>query len=308
VDIIADHSHQQSPCDSVKNYRGRFAPSPTGPLHTGSLISALASYLDAKSNNGQWLLRIEDLDPPREIPGAAAAILASLRAHGLQWDEQPMWQSHRHAAYQCIIDHLLKTDNAYYCTCSRSTLRTSGGIYLGHCRDQHQQPDGESSIRLYVADSSIHMADAIQGSYCQNPATAFGDFVLRRKDLLYAYQLAVVADDEAQNITHIVRGSDLLESTPRQIYLQKLLAYKTPHYAHIPIITDLEGQKLSKQTFAAPLGNNRATDNLLTALIFLQQPLPPKSIQGSVTDILEWAIEHWSLSFVPETLAIIAGK
>lgn len=292
----------------MTNYRGRFAPSPTGLLHAGSLIGALASYLDAKSNDGQWLLRVEDLDPPREIAGAADAILASLQAHGLQWDEEPMWQSHRHCAYQCIIDHLLASGNAYYCTCSRSELRASDGIYPGHCRGQHQQPNKESAIRLYVASGSIQMEDAIQGFYCQNPATAFGDFVLRRKDLLYAYQLAVAADDAEQHITHVVRGSDLLESTPRQIYLQRLLGYKTPHYAHIPVITNALGQKLSKQSYAKPLASDSAADNLFAALSFLQQSLPPIEIRASVTDILEWATEHWSLSSIPRTLAIAEGN
>jgi glutamyl-Q tRNA(Asp) synthetase len=286
----------------MTNYRGRFAPSPTGLLHTGSLIAALASYLDAKSNGGQWLLRMEDLDPPREIPGAADAILESLHAHGLQWDEEPMWQSHRHPVYQSIIDDLLKRGYAYYCTCSRSELRASGGIYPGHCRGTHRQPNKESAIRLYVADHSIQMEDGIQGIYSQNPATAFGDFVLRRKDLLYAYQLAVVVDDAEQNITHIVRGSDLLESTPKQIYLQRLLGYKTPHYVHIPIIVNSLGQKLSKQTFAKSLDPKKTTSNLLAALTFLQQPLPPLEIRASVNDILEWATDHWSLHSIPRTL------
>ncbi|MEH6558452.1 MAG: tRNA glutamyl-Q(34) synthetase GluQRS [Oceanicoccus sp.] len=304
ANIIADNAHDQpSPCP-VTNYRGRFAPSPTGLLHAGSLIAAVASYLDAKSNGGQWLLRMEDLDPPREIPGAADAILESLYAHGLQWDEEPMWQSHRHPDYQCIIDSLLERGHAYYCTCSRSELRASGGVYPGHCRGSHLQPNKESAIRLYVTDGSIQMEDGIQGIYSQNPATAFGDFVLRRKDLLYAYQLAVVADDAKQNITHIVRGSDLLESTPKQIYLQRLLGYKTPHYAHIPIIINSRGQKLSKQTFAKPLEFEKATDNLLAALTFLQQPLPPIKIRASVRDILEWSTEHWSLRSIPRALAV----
>ena len=247
---------------------------------------------------------MEDLDPPREILGAADAILASLQAHGLQWDEEPMWQSRRHSAYQSIIDHLLESGHAYYCTCSRSKLRASDGIYPGHCRGHRQQPNKDASIRLCMADGSIQIEDCIQGRYCQNPATAFGDFVLRRKDLLYAYQLAVVADDAKQNITHVIRGSDILESTPRQIYLQKLLGYKTPHYAHIPVITNALGQKLSKQTFAKSLENNKATDNLLTALALLQQSLPPIEIQASVTDILKWATEHWSLSAIPRIPAI----
>lgn len=288
----------------MTHYRGRFAPSPTGELHAGSLASALASYLDAKSNNGQWLVRMEDLDPPREVPGAADAILSALKAHGLESDEQAMWQSHRHLAYQNLIDQLLDSGHAYYCTCSRSELRASGGIYTGRCRGTNRQPTKEAAIRVYVADECIRLEDTIQGTYCQNPATSFGDFVLRRKDLLYAYQLAVVADDAEQRITHVVRGSDLLESTPRQIYLQRLLSYPTPHYAHIPVITNTLGQKLSKQTFASPLVNANATDNLLAALAFLQQPPPPKDIRGAVRDILDWAIRHWQISAIPQTRAL----
>ena len=288
----------------MTNYTGRFAPSPTGLLHIGSLIGAVASYLDARANNGKWLVRMEDLDPPREMPGAADAILQSLQDHGLHWDGEVLWQSQRLQAYQHTIEQLLANKQAFYCTCSRSDLQGSNGIYPGHCRGTQSPPIGESAIRLQVDNCEISFDDGIQGRFSQQLQREVGDFVLKRKDGLFAYQLAVVVDDANQQINHVVRGSDLLDSTPRQIFLQRQLGITTPHYTHIPVITNQQGQKLSKQTFAQAIDADNACHNLLAALDFLQQPLPPEECRQTPGDILRWAQQHWSIAAIPNTLAI----
>lgn len=285
----------------MPDYIGRFAPSPTGQLHLGSLIGALASYLDARAHRGQWLLRIEDLDPPREVPGAAQDILASLRHHGLHWDGEPLWQSQRHDAYQHIIKQLLANGQAFYCTCSRSDLQATGGIYPGSCRGQQQQPDRDYAIRLQLANKTLAFEDGIQGHFSQ-ALQQIGDVVLQRKDGFFAYQLAVVVDDAFQGVSHVVRGSDLLDSSPRQMFLQQVLGYATPLYAHVPVITNQQGQKLSKQTFAEPLKSTAACSNILAALAFLQQPIPPQHLHGQLENLLDWAVEHWSLKAIPSIL------
>ena len=287
----------------MTQYIGRFAPSPTGLLHIGSLIGALASYLDAKANQGKWLLRMEDLDPPREVPGAADAILKSLEQHGLCWDDAVLWQSQRHEAYQHVIEQLHSNGHIFYCSCSRSNLKANKGIYPGRCRHQTQPPANQTATRLIVADDPIGFDDAIQGHCSQQLKQEVGDVILQRKDGLFAYQLAVVVDDEFQQVNHIVRGSDLLDSTPRQIWLQQLLGYHTPAYAHFPVITNDKGQKLSKQTFAKPLGDNSCA-NLLSALRFLQQPLPPSEQSQKPQDILHWATTHWALDNIAKTMQI----
>lgn len=289
----------------MNRYVGRFAPSPTGKLHLGSLIGALASYLDARANGGRWLVRIEDLDPPREVPGAADAILQGLLDHGLRWDGEVLWQSRREAAYQRALTGLLERGRAFYCTCSRADLESFGGIYPGTCRGCVQRPDGEYAIRLQVPNDVVEFDDAIQGHYAQNLEQAVGDFVLKRKDDLFAYQLAVVVDDAGQGITHVVRGSDLLDSTPRQIWLQRQLGLSTPHYAHVPVITNRYGQKLSKQTHAPELDIAGARHNLLAALAFLNQPLPEGSL--GIADIVEQAVHQWDLQRVPRRLRIAAS-
>ena len=283
-------------------YIGRFAPSPTGPLHIGSLISALASYLDAKANSGLWLLRMEDLDPPREMPGAAEQIIECLQQHHLQWDDDILWQSQRHNIYHQTVEQLLTERKAFYCTCSRADLQQSGGIYNGHCRGQQQPPKQANAIRLQVPDQALGFDDQIQQHFNQHLQQDVGDFVIRRKDSLFAYQLAVVVDDAHQQVTHVVRGSDLLDSTPRQIFLQQQLGLATPHYCHLPVVTNEQGQKLSKQTYAKALSADDAPGNLLKALFFLQQTLPPKSIQQDCRAILHWAIEHWQPSLIKSQL------
>jgi glutamyl-Q tRNA(Asp) synthetase len=283
-------------------YIGRFAPSPTGPLHFGSLLGAVASFLDARANHGSWLVRIEDIDPPREIAGASNAILQCLQAHGLLWDGEVCYQSRRDAAYRQALAQLLTANQAFYCSCSRIDLAASAGIYPGRCRNCRQPPLTPYAIRLQVDNSDISFVDSIQGPIAQTMAREVGDFVLFRKEGLPAYQLAVVVDDAAQGITHIVRGSDLLDSTPRQIFLQQRLQLPTPRYAHIPVITNLSGQKLSKQTFARALDNSSAAQNLLAVLEFLRQPLPPMGHRDSPRQLLDWAITHWQPALIPRHL------
>lgn len=287
----------------ASHYTGRFAPSPTGPLHLGSLISAVASYLDARAHHGQWLLRIEDIDPPRELPGATHQIIDSLRHHGLRWDGDIVYQSQRGDAYEQALQQLLADGKAFYCQCSRQSLRSSGGIHRPPCR--HPATDAtDAAIRLHVAAVNCGFKDGIQGHYRQQLDREAGDFVLRRRDGLYAYQLAVVLDDAAQSVTHVVRGSDLLDSTPRQIYLQQQLGLPTPEYLHIPVITNAAGQKLSKQTFARPLEISRARDNLLQALRFLRQPEPPAEARHDCERLLHWSTQHWQRELVPRRMAI----
>lgn len=290
---------------SPKHYTGRFAPSPTGPLHQGSLISALASYLEAKSHYGRWLVRIEDLDPPRELAGASEAILQALQQHGLYWDGEILKQSEQHHRYQAAIERLLTQGIAYYCHCSRTEISAQGGIYQGKCRHNHQpHPSLPCAIRVNVDHQNIHFDDAIQGHISQQLDRELGDFVIQRKDGFFAYQLAVVLDDDFQGITHVMRGSDLLDSTPRQIYLQQRLGLAQPHYGHIPVMTNRDGQKLSKQTFAPALNTEQAASNLLQALKFLRQPLPPNTSPKNCSSILQWALEHWSIDLIPPTLSI----
>jgi glutamyl-Q tRNA(Asp) synthetase len=301
-------AHKTSPQETKpKGYRGRFAPSPTGRLHIGSLIGALASYLDAKANNGEWLVRMEDLDPPREMPGAATQILEDLQIHGLKWDSDILYQSHRHQAYQTAIDQLLIEYKAFACSCSRTQLRSNQNIHQGRCNGP-KSPEADYAIRLLVDQHSIAFTDPIQGIYEQQLQQQVGDFVLLRKDRFFAYQLAVVIDDAFQQITHVVRGSDLLDSTPRQIFLQKQLGLATPQYCHFPVITNSEHQKLSKQTFAPALSNQQALTNLQQALHFLQQPVASPAAAKSIPSLLAWATEHWSIEKIPKKLALMATE
>lgn len=294
-------------------YCGRFAPSPTGPLHFGSLISAVASYLHARTHNGRWLVRMEDLDPPREQPGAADDILRSLEAHGLDWDGDVLWQSARHSAYDEALDQLRKQDRLFDCACSRKDIAlaqtqqgSSARIYPGTCRRGLRPGKKPRSTRVRVEVQRVGFEDLIQGLYFQDLALEVGDFVLRRADGLYAYQLAVVVDDAAQGITEVVRGCDLLDSTPRQIYLQRLLGLPTPGYAHLPLATNPAGEKWSKQTSAPSLSDDRAGVSLWAALAFLGQT-PPRSLRGAtVTEILAWGRAHWRMDRVPSRQNMVA--
>lgn len=281
-------------------YIGRFAPSPSGPLHFGSLVTALASYLDAKANNGQWLVRMEDLDPPREQPGAANAILECLDGHGLQWDGEVMYQSQRHQAYQDGIDYLLARHWVYPCSCSRQDLAAMGGIYNGHCRNRKVDLARPHSLRLKLYDIPDHASadeirfhDLIQGAQAQNLRTRAGDQIVKRRDGFFAYQLAVVLDDVAQGITHVIRGSDLLEVTGRQLFLFGLLGAQLPAFGHLPLAVQANGQKLSKQNHAKAIDYKEASRNLWRGLEFLGQN-PPAGLAGASTrEILDWGLHHW---------------
>ncbi|GAA5317097.1 MAG: tRNA glutamyl-Q(34) synthetase GluQRS [Candidatus Pelagadaptatus aseana] len=286
-------------------YTGRFAPSPTGKLHQGSLLAALASYLDARHHQGRWLVRMEDLDPPREQPGAATAILQSLEAHGLFWDGPVLFQSQRLDDYQEILNQLQQQGLTYPCNCNRQRMKNLNGIYDGHCRTfPADRPP--FATRLCTEDRDIRFDDLFQGPQQQNLAREVGDFVIHRKDGLFAYQLAVSVDDTHQNISHVIRGCDLLDSTPRQLRLFELLNTEPPTYGHLPVIVNSEGQKLSKQTFAKPLDNRTAADNLLLALKQLGIPAPGDLIGADCNTLLLWATPHWQRAKVPQGQTIAA--
>lgn len=291
---------------SSPGYRGRFAPSPTGPLHFGSLVAALASYLRARTNRGRWLVRIEDLDPPREVPGAADDILRTLEALGLQWDEAVMYQSTRSEAYQAALDALREQGRAYPCACTRSEIaalrNTSAGgepIYPGTCRNGLPPGRRARAWRVLTTGEPLQFVDAVQGPQAQCLSQVCGDFVIRRADRLFAYQLAVVVDDAEQDITEVVRGCDLLDSTPRQMHLQRLLNLATPSYLHVPVALDDRGEKLSKQTGARPLDRRQGGLALWQALDFLGQQPPPALCGAPATEVLRWALAHWRSGAVP---------
>lgn len=286
---------------STRPYCGRFAPSPTGPLHFGSLVAAVGSYLAAKQQGGQWLVRIEDIDTPRNVPGADTEILRTLEAFGLTWDGTVIWQSQRLAAYQAALAYLIQTHKAYPCACSRKEIADSharpaldGGLaYPGTCRNGLPPGRTARAWRLQVDDAEIGFVDARQGWQAQHLQRDVGDFVLRRADGLFAYQLAVVVDDAWQGITHIVRGADLLASTPRQIFLQQQLGYPTPSYTHLPLVLNAAGEKLSKQTRAPALVIHEAIPQLLAALAFLNfhPPIPPASEFANVAEVWAWVFK-----------------
>lgn len=292
-------------------YIGRFAPSPTGPLHFGSLIAAVASYCEAKTHQGKWLLRMEDLDKPREIKGAASTILQQLDFYGFEWDGHVLYQSQRDDAYAAALESLKHQYLVYPCTCTRKEIADSstkvgieGAIYPGTCLKQPLKLDAARAWRIKSPDTMICFEDAIQGTIHQNLKHDIGDFILKRADGLFAYQLAVVVDDAAQGITHIVRGADLLDSTPRQIFLQQRMGFSTPLYAHIPVATNPAGEKLSKQTLAEPITAHNSTFTLLQAFKFLGQN-PPDTLQHENHQVIwQWAFAHWQLALVPQSRAI----
>lgn len=287
------------------SYIGRFAPSPTGPLHFGSLVAALASWLDARAVGGQWFVRMEDLDHPRCEPGAADTILAQLEAYGLHWDGEVLVQSQRDAAYAAALDVLKAQSAVFPCGCTRSQLaaapRNDEGetIYPGTCRNGLPAGQVGRAWRVRVPDVNTHFRDRIHGDLQQNLASEVGDFVVKRADGLFAYQLAVVVDDAFQGITHIVRGADLLWNTPRQIHLQNLLGLPTPVYAHVPLITNAAGQKLSKQTLAPALPQRGCGKALAQALAVLGHPPPIELADAESPELLAWASTHWQIENVP---------
>jgi glutamyl-Q tRNA(Asp) synthetase len=282
-------------------YRGRFAPSPTGPLHFGSLLAAAGSWLDARSAGGEWLVRIEDLDPPREPPGAAAAILRALEAFGLWWDGEVLFQSTRREAYDDALANLADAGWAYPCICSRSDVdaanarigRPGERRYPGTCRSLRPTPGDTSVVRARTAPGPVGVTDRLQGAFFQALEADVGDFVLRRREGYIAYQLAVVVDDHAQGITDVVRGTDLLDSTPRQVWLQQLLGYPTPGYMHLPVVTGSGGEKLSKQTGAAAVDTLDAARVAWRILEYLGQA-PPTALRGAAPgELWAWAASSW---------------
>jgi glutamyl-Q tRNA(Asp) synthetase len=303
--------------DSVSHYRGRFAPSPSGLLHFGSLIAALASFLDAKAfiNNdgsqGKWLLRIEDIDPPREQAGASNKILSTLEAFGLHWDESVLYQSKQAAHYNELLDSLHSQKLSYHCQCTRAEIKAIGGIYQGHCKtlnynypDASQASQQSSAIRLINHHRLHQFSDIFQGAVSCNQSLANEDFIIHRKDGLFAYQLAVVADDIAQNINHVIRGCDLLEPTARQLTFFKTLNNTAPQYGHVPLAVTAQGYKLSKQNKALAIDDNNPQPALCSALAFLGQN-PPTALTGEpVANIIAWAIKNWHRSHVPNKTEI----
>jgi glutamyl-Q tRNA(Asp) synthetase len=286
-------------------YRGRFAPSPTGPLHFGSLVAAVGSFLEARTRKGEWHLRMEDVDAPRCSTAAASEILQTLEACGFAWDGEVVWQSQRLEAYAEALESLKAAGRVFPCACTRreladSTIAPDGAaIYPGTCRQG--LPDGRvaRAWRVSVGSARVSFDDAIQGRVVSDLASEAGDFIVLRADGLFAYQLAVVIDDATAGITDVVRGADLLASTPRQIFLQQCLGAPTPNYAHLPVAVNAAGEKLSKQTLAAPVDYSRPGPVLFAALEFLGQR-PPPALSGATTkELWPWARANWQLARVP---------
>ena len=296
----------------ITAYRGRFAPSPTGPLHFGTLVAAVGSYLDARSHDGAWLLRLEDVDRPRCRPGATDSILRALSAFGFEWDGEVMVQSQRALAYHAALEQLRSSGRIFPCACTRreiadsrhqQSLRIAGDgaqVYPGTCRPGLPPGRPARTWRLRVDADVIDFEDAVQGHIAQDLAQEAGDFVLLRAEGVYSYQLAVTVDDAAQEVSHVVRGADLLDSTARQILLQRLLGLPTPSYAHLPVAVNAAGEKLSKQTRAAPLDTNHPLPLLLSALSFLGQTPPRELADASLADFWHWAKVHWKMAKVPQ--------
>jgi glutamyl-Q tRNA(Asp) synthetase len=286
-------------------YRGRFAPSPTGPLHLGSLVAALGSWLMARHAGGQWWVRIEDLDPPREVPGAAELQVRTLEAFGLRSDAPIVRQSERHARYRDVVDRLLDEGLAFQCACSRSDLTVDGGVHRA-CRATASHRD--TAVRLRVADGSlVAFDDALHGRVEQDVSREVGDVVLLRADGFWAYQLAVVVDDAEQGMTHIVRGADLLDSTPRQILLQRALGLPTPAYAHLPLIVDADGRKLSKSLAASPIDAEDPLPALRLAWHALGQPEEVLRGIGGVERALSMLAAEFDPQRIPRRPVTIAG-
>lgn len=291
-------------------YRGRFAPSPSGPLHFGSLICALGSYLDARAQGGEWWVRIDDLDPPRVAPGAVDAILRALEAYGLTWDGSVQYQSRRSAAYEAALETLRRRGVAYACGCTRREIadsnvgRTDVAIYPGTCRAGLAPHKAARAWRVDTRGARVHFEDRLQGRIEQDLEYAAGDFIVQRADGWFAYQLAAVVDDAELGITDIVRGADLIDSTLRQVYLRRLLDLPTPRYLHLPVAVNALGEKLSKQTLAPPLDMTFPQSTLIQALAFLQHAPPLALREVAVPEILSWAIAHWSPADLPQARTI----
>jgi glutamyl-Q tRNA(Asp) synthetase len=293
------------------HYVGRFAPSPTGPLHFGSLIAATASYLEARKHAGRWLLRIENIDPPREQAGATQSILNTLEAFEFEWDGPVRYQDSSRLKHEAALEILLDQGHAYRCGCSRSDLESVelgdlGPIYPGTCRGGTDA--SATAVRVRTGNSPITFTDGLQGPQTQRLESESGDFIICRKDALIAYHLAVVVDDQDQGVTDIVRGCDLLDSTIRQIWLQQLLGYRTPSYLHVPTAVNDLGQKLSKRSGARGLSADEVDVMLLAALSALRQN-PPAGLAGaSLARIWDWALENWNIGYLRGETEIAANR
>lgn len=306
----------QEPLMPASRYCGRFAPSPTGELHFGSLVAALGSYLDAKAGNGRWLLRIEDIDPLRCVPGAADDIVRTLEHYGFEWDGPIIRQSDNSSQqrYQDALEKLTLSGLTYPCGCSRREIADSslqgveGPVYPGTCRHGLASGKAPRSVRIRTSSHPIGFNDTVQGTVEQCLETEVGDFVLKRADGPFSYQLAVVVDDAYQGVTDVVRGIDLLVSTPRQIYLQQCLGLPALRYAHLPLAVNQYGQKLSKQNQARPLTQDDGSAGLYKALTFLGQTPPVDSRHWTAAELMLWAIANWDVTRVPHRISIIAEE
>ncbi len=286
--------------DNRQEYIGRFAPSPTGPVHFGTLVAAMASYLQAKKNHGKWRLRMEDVDITRKIKGADSAILTTLESYGFQWDGEVIYQSFRTQYYTEALQQLIEQSRVFPCICSRKQLNESGSeVYPGTCRNRLFPEPVPHNLRLHCDTRQIKFNDQIMGPQLFNLPTDCGDFIIKRRDGLFAYQLTVVVDDARQGITEVVRGADLLDSTAKQIYLQQLLDYAQPDYLHIPLAVNQNGQKLSKSMTAANIKHDPPQTSLVRALDFLGQQPPVHLKYSPVEAIWHWAIHHWDITKIP---------
>lgn len=291
-------------------YCGRFAPTPSGPLHFGSMLAAIASWCDARAHGGNWQLRIDDLDPPRVAAGASDDILRCLASFGLHWDGDVVYQSRRGDAYHAALHRLREHGHVFACACSRREIAEGGlagidgAVYPGTCRDGLPEGRAARALRLRVQDVTVGFDDALQGRVEQQLASQVGDFVLFRADHVYSYHLACVVDDAEQGVTEVVRGADLLDSTPRQIYLQRLLGLATPAYLHLPVIVDAGGAKLSKQTLAQPVDASDPLPVLLDAMTLLGQQPPAPLARATIGEALDWAVAHWQRARLPAVRSV----
>lgn len=281
-------------------YTGRFAPAPTGPLHFGSVVTAVASFLQARSRDGRWLVRIEDLDSPRTVAGADRKILATLEALALDWDGPVIYQSQRGHAYEAGLRRLRDDAYLYACRCTRKELK-SAPIYPGTCRTAAVTDRNRHSLRIRVTNEEIEFADPVQGAIRQQLASEVGDFIVRRSDGLIAYHLAIVIDDAWQGVSEVLRGADLLDSTARQIFLQKSLGLPVPDYLHIPVALDRAGRKLSKQNRAPAVTGNAPVPVWMAALEYLGQNPPQQLGEATLTEVKAWALANWSSRHIPKT-------
>jgi glutamyl-Q tRNA(Asp) synthetase len=293
---IVDSVEPLNPEQAAAPYIGRFAPSPTGSLHLGSLVAAVGSFLDARHHGGRWLMRMEDLDTARVIPGCADQILRTLEAFGLHWDGEVLYQSHHVERYRAALEELARKGLTFECSCSRRARQeTEDSVYPGTCRNKAPGPPPTATRFRVDQDETVRFSDRFQGE-CQFELRSLGDVVIRRRDGVIAYQLAVVADDAFQEINYVVRGADLLASTPWQLSLQRALALSSPRYAHLPLVVEPDGAKLAKSRRSVPIDRSQTAGHLLAALKLLGQKLPP-SHPGLFLEtpavILEWAVAQW---------------